>query len=119
MKLGTVDFYPGQSGTYGQNQPGCSGAFKNIGSCSHSRAHQLYLSSITNGNCKAIKACNGDPVELKNKDPKNCWGLSSCIPRYHNPKDNNCKLPTMGYWTDSSASGLWTVDTKGSEPYCA
>ena len=39
--MGTVDFYPGSDGYYGNNQPGCMDVF-NIISCSHSRARILY-----------------------------------------------------------------------------
>ena len=101
MKLGTVDFYPGQSPDYGHNQPGCNGYYSNLGSCSHSRSHELYAASIKNDNCKATGTCLADPQNI----PSNC-------------KDSPKPILKMGYWTDPSVVGTYIVDTTGSEPYC-
>ena len=100
--LGTVDFYPGAPGYYGHDQPRCYDVF-NVVSCSHSRAWEIYLSSITSATCLAGKECHGDPHMI----PKNCADIV-----------DHAKIVTMGYWWDERTPGLYTVDVTGTAPYC-
>ena len=101
MALGDVDVYPGEAPYYGRSQPGCYEHMGDVASCSHSRAVQIYKASISQGSCLASAKCDGDSDE----------GLENCA---------NVELdkPAMGYWTDSSLKGLYTVDVTGSSPYC-
>ena len=101
--LGTVDFYPGQAGNYGHNQPGCYDVF-NVISCSHSRAWQLYLSSITEATCLASETCDGDPELI----PKSCAGMPGG------------EIVTMGYWWDTRnpVPGMYTVEEGPAAPFC-
>ena len=57
-ELGHVDFYPGSTyyQDWGWNQPGCW-QVEDVGSCSHSRSHDLFISSITRP-CHALQTCS-------------------------------------------------------------
>ena len=128
MSLGTVDFYPGQTPYYGCYQPGCYDHLIDVESCSHSRSHLLYSTSITQSICLASAKCDGDPHHI----PHNCTPLT-----YNNTTNENDINATlnkntlnesettlkqwpvaMGYWIDLSLTGLYTVNVTGSEPYC-
>jgi len=108
MKLGTVDFYPGHSPNYGHNQPGCSGELANTLACSHSRSHELYAASIKYGNCKATGDCTGESI-IWLSQTNLCMDMN---------KQGDLAKATMGYWTDLSLVGTYTVDVTASEPYC-
>ncbi|TRY70305.1 hypothetical protein TCAL_02452 [Tigriopus californicus] len=100
--LGTVDFYPGQKGSYGHNQPGCYDIF-NVISCSHSRAWQLYEASIEEVTCSATEKCQGNPKKI----PQNCSPLKK-------------GTVTMGYHWDTKhpKPGMFIVEETGSAPFC-
>ena len=127
MALGTVDFYPGETPYYGCYQPGCYDHLIDVESCSHSRSHLLYSTSITQSICLASAKCNGDPHHI----PHNCTPLTT-----HNIHQNDINATlkktefnqsetpfkhspvAMGYWIELSLTGLYTVNVTGSEPYC-
>ena len=131
MALGTVDFYPGETPNYGCYQPGCYDHLIDVVSCSHSRSHLLYSTSITQGICLAAAKCEGDPHKI----PHNCAALAN-KDNYRNGIDDNFSEITtengtgtnidylehtsvaMGYWIDLSLKGLYLVNVTGSEPYC-
>ena len=124
MALGTVDFYPGQTPYYGCYQPGCYDHLIDVESCSHSRSHLLYSTSITQSICLASAKCNGDPHHI----PHNCTPLTNNTTHENdinatkfNETDTTFKNSpvAMGYWIDLSLTGLYTVNVTGSEPYCA
>ena len=128
MALGTVDFYPGATPYYGCYQPGCYDHLIDVESCSHSRSHYLYSTSIIEGICLASAECNGDPHHI----PHNCLPIS------HNIHENDInatlnngafnatgevevydrKSIAMGYWIDLNLTGLYTVNVTGTSPYC-
>ena len=106
MRVGTVDFYPGSGSYYGCYQPGC-GDIIDVVSCSHSRAHYFYGSSLTQAVCLASKVCHGEPHKI----PKNCEALSNAtLARDH---------INMGYWAVPTITGMYTVEVTANEPYCA
>ena len=127
MALGTVDFYPGKAPFYGCYQPGCYDHLIDIESCSHSRSHLLYSTSITQGICLASAECKGDPHRI----PHNCTPLNKSShendinatlndTEFNLSVTNSRNYPVaMGYWIDLSLTGLYTVNVTGSEPYCA
>jgi hypothetical protein len=88
------------------SQPGCYDSFLNVISCSHSRARELFISSVVKAICLAGKECKGDPHII----PKNCMDIIS-----------SAEIVTMGYWwnTADPTPGMYTVDVTGYEPYCA
>ena len=94
MALGDVDVYPGEAPYYGRSQPGCYDHMGDVASCSHSRAVQIYKASISQGSCSASAQC----FFLSSDE-----GLEIC-------EDVELDKPAMGYWTDSSLKGLYTVD---------
>ena len=131
MALGTVDFYPGEAPYYGCYQPGCYDHLIDVESCSHSRSHLLYSTSITQGICLAAAKCKGDPHHI----PHNCEALNVENDHENVMEDNFDEITTtndnstnlsyskrssiaMGYWIDLSLTGLYTVNVTGSEPYC-
>ena len=129
MSLGTVDFYPGESPDYGCYQPGCYDHLIDVESCSHSRSHLLYSTSIKQTICLAAAKCEGDPHHI----PHNCKALNDKshehgfthlnINELGNDKGNvnitqHRSSIAMGYWMDLSLTGLYTVNVTGSEPYC-
>lgn len=87
MKLGHIDFYPGNDGEYGWNQPGCWEVM-DIGACSHSRAHDLYLSSMTHS-CQASMRCKNTA-----NIPDSCHNITTGT------------APLMGYWLNISNNML-------------
>lgn len=107
--LGTIDFYPGHNGEYGEYQPGCYDVF-DVVSCSHSRAHMLYRASIDQADCLASRVCMGDPHKI----PKNCHTLRN------DTTHHNQDLVTMGYWwnTSNPQPGCYTVEVGSASPYC-
>ena len=127
MALGTVDFYPGQNPYYGCYQPGCYDHLIDVESCSHSRSHLLYSTSIIEGICLAVAQCKGDPHKI----PHNCEPLahiehendinSTLVETGLNASDATTRKSSiaMGYWIDLSLTGLYTVNVTGSSPYCA
>jgi len=101
LELGHVDFYPGSDGEFGWNQPGCW-QVGDIGSCSHSRSHDYYLSSLTVP-CPALQSCSNTTVI-----PSDCSNIT-----YINK-------PNMGYWVDKESfpGDAFTVLTNASAPFC-
>jgi len=98
--IGHVDFYPGAGNDFGWNQPGCW-QFEDIGSCSHSRSHDLYLSSLSNP-CNALKTCHNSTII-----PESCTTIMS-------------NIPVMGYWVNETLSNkMFTVDTVANQPFCS
>ena len=131
MALGTVDFYPGEAPYYGCYQPGCYDHLIDVESCSHSRSHLLYSTSISQGICLAAAKCEGDPHKI----PHNCEKLDEISEQGYNVNGKFGEMATsnenatdfkfprhssiaMGYWIDLSLTGLYTVNVTGSEPYC-
>ena len=101
MALGTVDAYPGEWPDYGRNQPGCYDGMTDVTGCSHIRAINIYKASISQGSCSASQKCNGESD----------GNLENC-------EDVELDKPVMGYWTDLSLRGSYSVDVTGSSPYC-
>jgi len=101
-RLGHIDFYPGNHGEFGWNQPGCW-QVQDIDSCSHSRAHDLYLSSL-NLSCPSFQACSNTTVI-----PVGCNNITT-------------SNPAMGYFVDrvklTDLHRAYTVLTIAKEPYC-
>jgi len=98
-RMGHVDFFPGSGTEFGWNQPGCW-QVQDIGSCSHSRSHDLYVASVINP-CTAEKACTNSSII-----PNSCSNITQ-------------SAPVMGYWVDKDVSSkAYTVETKASEPFC-
>ena len=128
MALGTVDFYPGVSPYYGCFQPGCYDHLIDVVSCSHSRAHKLYSSSLIGADCLAWAKCSGDPHHI----PHNCQPLhqnelsneiyATVNDRLYDKsvtKGANMRSSIgMGYWIDTNLSGLFLVNVTGTLPYC-
>lgn len=105
---GHVDFYPGSGPSrYGCYQPGCYDVFDVI-ACSHSRAHEYYMSSIKDAMCIADRICHGDPKSY----PKNCSNLTNDTGRHY---------VTMGYWwvDGNTTPGSYTVEVSSTPPYCS
>merc|ERR1711951_150562 len=101
LELGHVDFYPGSNEEFGWNQPGCW-QFEDIGSCSHSRSHDLFISSLTVP-CPAFQSCGNTTLI-----PNDCSNITSSY------------FPTMGYWVDREkfSGKAFTVVTNATEPFC-
>ena len=102
--LGHVDFFPGSSllSDWGWNQPGCW-QFEDVGSCSHSRAHDLFISSLTSP-CPALQSCSNSTTI-----PATCSDISSS------------SRPEMGWWSAFSSlteENVFTVNTTASPPFC-
>jgi len=100
IELGHVDFFPGSKDEFGWNQPGCW-QFEDIGSCSHSRSHDLFISSLAVP-CTALQTCTNSTVI-----PATCSNITT-------------SSPTMGYWVDrENFSGTaFTVLTNSTYPFC-
>ena len=105
-ELGHVDFYPGSTyyQDWGWNQPGCW-QVEDVGSCSHSRSHDLFISSITRP-CHALQTCS-DTEDI----PGTCVNITH-------------SAPVMGWWSAAPAlvSGqemsVFTVNTTSAAPFC-
>ena len=127
MALGTVDFYPGEAPYYGCYQPGCYDHLIDVESCSHSRSHLLYSTSITQSICLASSKCKGDPHHI----PHNCEPLNHVTHEndinanlnetVFNERDTTSSksIIAMGYWIDLSLTGIYTVNVTGCSPYCS
>ncbi|XP_023339735.1 lipase member H-A [Eurytemora carolleeae] len=100
LELGHVDFYPGSDLEFGWNQPGCW-QVADIGSCSHSRSHDLFISSLE-APCPALQVCVNTTLI-----PNSCNNLTAV-------------LPTMGYYVDREKfdGRAFTVLTDAKLPFC-
>ena len=101
-ELGHVDFFPGSTSLeeFGWNQPGCW-QFEDVGSCSHSRSHDLFISSVSRP-CHVLQTCS-DTSEI----PHTCTNITSS------------SVPVMGWWTGSGVKDdVFTVNTTSSAPFC-
>ena len=101
-RLGHLDFFPGAGSYFGWDQPGCW-RVQDVGSCSHSRAHDLFISSLLSP-CHARQACSNSTVI-----PDTCANITSSSP------------PLMGWWSEFSlvaGDEVFTVSTTSSQPFC-
>ena len=105
-QIGHVDFYPGSTyyQDWGWNQPGCW-QFEDVGSCSHSRAHDLFISSVSRP-CHALQYCS-DTSDI----PGTCRNITTS------------DIPVMGWWSDSKGMfhqslSVFTVNTTSTAPFC-
>ena len=101
-KLGHLDFFPGAGQDFGWEQPGCW-QFQDVGSCSHSRAHDLFISSLTTP-CPALQSCSNST-----SIPATCSNISSSA------------RPRMGWWSEFTSlteETVFTVNTTASPPFC-
>ena len=101
-KLGHLDFFPGAGEYFGWDQPGCW-RVQDVGSCSHSRAHDLFISSLTSP-CPALQSCSNSTTI-----PATCSDISSS------------SAPEMGWWSEFSSlteETVFTVNTTASPPFC-
>ena len=100
--LGHVDFFPGSSllSDWGWNQPGCW-QFEDVGSCSHSRAHDLFISSVSRP-CHVLQTC-ANSTEI----PDTCSNITQAT------------APVMGWWAGPGAGQVFTVNTTAAAPFCA
>ena len=101
-QLGHVDFFPGSSllSDWGWNQPGCW-QFEDVGSCSHSRAHDLFISSVSRP-CHVLQTC-ANSTEI----PDTCSNITQAT------------APVMGWWAGPGAGQVFTVNTTAAAPFCA
>ena len=101
-KLGHLDFFPGAGDYFGWEQPGCW-QVQDVGSCSHSRAHDLFISSLTSP-CEALQSCSNST-----SIPATCSDIRSG------------SRPEMGWWSEFSTlteETVFTVNTTASPPFC-
>lgn len=82
MELGHVDFYPGEEDRFGWMQPGCW-RIGDIGSCSHSRSHDLYLASLDTS-CPALQTC-----KKTEPSPTDCQNVTGTPPQMGYPVDSD------------------------------
>ena len=100
--LGHIDFFPGAGSYFGWDQPGCW-RVQDVGSCSHSRAHDLFISSLLSP-CHVNKVCSNSSLI-----PDTCTNISSSAP------------PVMGWWSQYNLltrDSVFTVNTTASQPFC-
>jgi len=92
---GTLNFYLGGNGNYGNNLPGCEKNVWGLSSCNHFVAPYFLIESIKNKNqYKVNQKCT---VTLQSGTfVKDCAPTSSG--------------PTVGYFTETDAQGEYTVD---------
>lgn len=104
MKIGDVDFYPGEGDLFGHAQPGCRTLLGTLdfNGCSHQRAHEIYTASV-NSLCEAFKKC--DDID---SIPEDCDEIKKQ------------KKPKIGFYLDRdvSADAIYTLSTTDHEPYC-